>query len=749
MKQGALFVLLLLSTALQAQTIKGKLFGESEEGKEILPGGTVQWIENPVPVVVNENGVFELQSGGITNKRIIATCKGYLTDTIDWDERSYVSILLKKAPAVLSGVTVTNRPGSPFSNTSVIKMEVINQRELSKAACCDLAGCFGTQASVQPQTTNVVTNSQELRILGLSGVYNQVLVDGLPMIQGLTYTYGISTYPGTVVENIYVAKGTSSVLQGFESITGQINLDSRHPDKADQLHLNAYINSFGEKHFNANGTASLGKNKKWHSLLALHSVQRAAKTDRNHDGFLDLPLLTRYMAYNKWKYGNETDRGLHLQLGIRFVNEKRIGGQNNYRGKNDEGSNEIYGQSVSYNQPELYSKAGFRFSDRHMTSLAAAGSFHEQDSWFGTLSYRGKQQLGYINVQHEMLWKQHTLKAGFSYRYLNITENIGLSVPDPSKTYTGKHLTQLRVPGVFAENTFYWAEDKLILIAGARMDRHQQEGWYFTPRVMLRYAADSRHIFRASAGTGWRQVNLFSEQPVMLTSSRNIILPETIKPEEAFNWGVSHTWRFNMGTNSSGSISTDFYQTRFRRQVFADYDVDPAGIIIRNLENVSRSNALQIDAALTFSRQLDVRAAYNYLFAYRKEGKEKIVLPFNPRNRVMSAVSFRTLNNRWQADINAHWFDKMRLPDTRNNPEPYRHPAESSAYMTVNIQGTFRIKSLEFYAGCENIGNYIQQNPIISADDPFGPYFDLSSVWGPTRGREFYMGVRYSLKRGK
>lgn len=746
MRKGALLPLLLLTGTLNAQIIKGKLFGESDDGKEILPGGTVQWIAGGPAVVVNENGVFELQLNGVTDKRVIAICAGYRTDTISLNDRTYLSITLKKAVAELSGVTVTSRKGALISGAAVVKTEIINQRELSKAACCDLAGCFGTQASVQPQTTNVVTNSQELRILGLSGVYNQVLVDGMPMIQGLTYTYGISTYPGTVVENIYVAKGTTSVLQGFESISGQINLITRHPDKTDRLHLNAYINSFGEKHFNANVATAVGKNKKWHTLLAMHSVQPSSRADGNKDGFLDLPLLTRYMVYNKWKYGNETEQGFNAQIGLRFVNEKRLGGQNGYHENKDKGSGQLYGQYVSFNQPEVYSKLGHRFSAKHAVTLALSGSVHNQDSWFGTLSYTGRQQMAYANLQHEMLWKRHTLKYGLSYRYQELTEDIRFAVPEPAKTYSGNYLTRLRVPGVFAENTFNMADDKVVLIAGVRMDRHQSEGWYVTPRSMLKYAINEHHTFRASAGTGWRQVNLFGEQPAILTSSRNIVFTEALKPEQAMNWGVSHTWSFDIGTATSGTLSADFFQTRFQNQFFPDYDKDPSKIIIQNFEGVSRSNGLQADAAFTFFKQLEVRAAYNYLDVFRKEGKTKVILPFNPRNRAMSALSYRTANSRWQADVNAHWFDKMRLPDTQANPEPYRRPSSSSPYTTVSAQGTFRLKTLELYAGCENIGNYRQPNAIISADNPFGPYFDLSSVWGPTRGREFYMGIRYSIK---
>lgn len=746
MKKGIILPLLLLTGALHAQTLTGKLFGENNEGREVLPGGTVQWIGGGKSIVVNENGVFELKTEGVTDKRVVATATGYTSDTLSWDGGTYLSITLQRSPEELSGVVVEDRRGARISNRAVIKTEIINAKELSKAACCDLAGCFGTQASVQPQTTNVVTNSQELRLLGLSGVYNQVLVDGMPMIQGATYTYGISTYPGAVVDNITVAKGATSVLQGFESISGQISLNTLHPDIVDRVYLNTYLNSFGEKHFNANLAASLGKNKKWHTLLTLHSVQPASRVDGNKDGFLDLPLLTRYMVYNKWKYGNETEKGVHAQFGLRFVNEQRLGGQKDYRSTTHKGSASQYGQFIAFNQPELYAKTGFRFSADHALAFSIAGSVHNQDSWFGTLSYQSRQQVAYANLQHEMRWSGHQLKYGASYRYQELTEDIGFSVPD-TRTYAGNYLTRLRVPGFFAENTFNFEGEKLVLIAGARMDHHQVQGWYFTPRSMLKFSFNNNHTLRASAGTGWRQVNLFSEHPVILTSSRNLDFAEPLKPEEALNWGLSHTWNFYLGASTTGTLSVDFYQTRFQNQFFPDYDPDPSKIVIRNFEGNTRSNGLQVDAAFTFFTQLEVKAAYNYLDVYRKEGNTKLELPFNPRNRAMTAVSYSTLDSKWQMDLSANWYDKMRLPDTRMNPEAYRRPSNSDPYATMNLQGTYRLNALELYVGCENIFNYRQANPIISADNPFGPYFDLASVWGPTRGREVYLGLRYSIKR--
>jgi len=738
--------LLLLSQALIAQTIKGKLFGQNGGAKEILPGGTVKWINTEKGTAANENGVFELSGDGITDRRIVASGAGFLTDTITVGDKTYTTIVLQKDSKELNAVTITDKKGAYISKVAVNQTEVINQRELTKAACCDLAGCFGTQASVQPQTTNVVTNAQELRILGLSGVYNQVLFDGMPMIQGLTYTYGISSYPGTIVDHIYVSKGTNSVLQGYESISGQINLDARHPEKTDKLLLNAYMNSFGEKQANANVATPIGKNKKWYMLLALHSTQPAAKIDGNGDGFLDLPKLTRYMAYNKWKYGDDRKNGFAMLVGLRVVNERRVGGQVGYDAPADEGSNKVYGQSILYTQGEAYVKSTYRITDDHAIVFTVSGFSHDQSSWFGTTGYKAQQTNGYLNLQHEWLWREkHLLKYGASYRYQELNEAISFADTSLHRTYAGNYLTQLRVPGMFAENTFHWNDDKFVLITGARIDHHQRWGWYFTPRSMLKYNINSKNTFRSSIGTGWRQVNLFSEQVNLLASSRDVVFAETLKPETAMNWGMSHTYRFEIG-DVSGTLSEDFYSTFFTNQFFPDYDSDPAKAIIRNFTGVSRSNGLQLETSLNFYKQLEFRVAYNYLDVYRIQNGTKVSLPFNPFNRAMAAISFTTKDNHWQADMNTHWFDKMRLPDTRNNPAEYQRGLYSVPYATFNVQLTYRWKRIDLYSGCENVANYRQPNPIISASNPFGPYFDLSSVWGPTRGRELYFGVRYVIK---
>ncbi len=746
MRGWILTALILYGYTVQAQTIKGKLFGMGENGREILPGGLIHWLGTSTGTSVNENGVFELPLSNIKDRRIVAAMTGYTTDTITVGDKPYITIVLQRAANVLGTVTVSDRSSEQISAMEVGKTEIISQRELTKAACCDLAGCFGTQASVQPQTTNVITNAQELRILGLSGVYNQVLLDGMPMIQGLTYTYGVSTYPGSIVNNIYVSKGTSSVLQGYESISGQINLISRPPENTERLYLNGYMNSFGEKHVNANASFSAGRQKHWNSLLAVHMVQPANRTDRNEDGFMDLPLLTRYMGYNRWDYANEAVNGLSFQGAIRAVYESRTGGQMRYEPETDKGSHIVYGQQVQYMQQELYAKPRYRINDDHSLSLSVSGFVHNQDSWFGTTSYKGLQQNMYANLQHDWLWHdRHLLKYGLSYRYQELEETIRFTDTTLLRTYAGDYITQLRVPGAFAENTFHWKDDKVVLITGVRVDKHQTWGVYVTPRALVKYQAGDHHTLRISAGRGWRQVNLFSEQLNLLISSRDIVFAGPLRPEAAWNWGLSHTYRFTAGS-TSGTISGDFYSTHFTNQFFPDYDSDPTRAIINNFTGTSWSGGAQADVSLTFFGRLDVRAAYNYLDVYRVIKAEKVRLPFTPRNRLMAAVSYRTANKKWQADCNMHWFDRMRLPDTRSNPEPYARPLYSVPWYTVNVQLTFRWRKLDIYGGCENLANYTQPDPIISAADPFGKYFDISSVWGPTRGRELYIGVRYSIK---
>ncbi len=727
---------------LSAQQVSGRV---TNSNKEPLEGTNIFWIETTIGTTTDNRGEFQISSIGISNKKIVVTYVGHIPDTIDITNQQFVEIYLNETKLLDEIVVQDQQDGVIISDLLPIKTEQITQTELKKAACCDLAGCFETQTTVQPQTTNVLANSKELRILGLSGVYNQVLIDGFPLVQGLTYTYGISSIPGTLVDNIYVAKGANSVLQGYESISGQINVETKEPDNTDNLLVNAYMNNFLEKHFNANYAF---KKDEWSNLTSFHTVQPASKFDRDNDNFLDLPLLTRYMISNKWKYGNENESGFFSRIGLRFVNENRIGGQTNFNPESDKGSALFYGQSIQYNQPEIWTKTGYRFNDKHKILFFSSAFYQEQNSFFGTVKYNAQQTNVYANVQYEMNYGEHDLKTGLSFRYLNLTEDIAFTDTLLNRNYDGVYQRIDIIPGIFAENTMRFFENKLTWIAGIRGDFHQQFGFQFTPRTLIKYDITPKTIIRANVGTGWRIVNLFSENIGLLVSSRNIVFIGNLEPEKAINFGVNFTQKFETDDNDfSGYVSADYYRTDFLNQIFPDYDSDPSKAIIQNFTGISVSNGLQAEIYFKIYKRFEFKSGYNFLDVFRQVGDIKQILPFNPMHKLLITFSYQPLNDKFHIDLNLHWYGEQRLPNTKSNPVEFQRPDFSQPYTVLNAQFTYNLKMFEIYTGCENIFDFRQLQPIVSWQNPFSPYFDTSSVWGPTRGREFYLGIRFKLNQ--
>ncbi len=732
--------------AADAQVLPGQI---SDEEDNPLKGAWVAWPGSADKIQTNERGEFRILKRDSTEVYLLAGCRGFQTDTFEIKgyDFAYIQLsLIAKETAEIH--IVRKKQGSFIDAGQTIKTEVITQKELTKAACCDMAGCFETQGTVQPQTTNVLTNAKELRILGLSGVYNQILMDGLPFVQGLTYTYGISSVPASIIDKIFVAKGANSVLQGFESISGQINVVTRDAATEPRLYANAYINNFGEKHFNANYSGAIDTAGKWNSLLGIHIVQPAGKRDRDADGFLDLPRLSRYSVFNRWNYGKENEAGFFTHFSIRATQENRTGGQRDFNPADGKGSSRIYGQSLEYFQPEWISKTGYRFSAVHAVQLQASAFGQRQESWFGTLSYKANQQNLNGWIQHQWnLHEQHSLTWGASFRGQILNEKIRFSDTLPKRSFAGNYRTEMVVPGLFAEHKAAFFQEKLTWIAGIRLDRHQDFRTLVTPRTMLKYDIRPDHILRASAGTGWRQVNLLSENIMLQASSRDIIFEEPLQAEKALNWGSSYTWMIDR-KHISGSISVDFFQTRFQNQFFPDVIREPGKAFIRNFKGTSISNSAQAEANLKLFDIIEAKLSYNYLEVYRVENKKREWLPFNPRHRVVAALSWRPLSDKFYADFNVHAYDEQRLPSTLSSSGNL-NSAWSDPYAIFNGQLTFKHKSLEIYGGVENIFDFRQLRPIAGWENPFGPNFDTGSVWGPTRGREWYLGLRWRLAKSR
>lgn len=692
------------------------------------------------------DGSFSFSAPRSEGKYLTARYVGYVSDSMRISDRAdafYTFVL--EADDRLGVVEVRGvREGVSISTYAPIKTEVITAVELKKAACCDLAGCFETQTTVQPQVTNVLTNATELRILGLSGVYNQVLIDGLPMIQGLTYTYGISSVPGTSVQNISVSKGTNSVLQGFESISGQINVETKSADLNEPLFLNVYANNFGERHFNANIAYGGGRQK---NITSLHMVRPADRVDRDGDGFTDLPQLTRYLISHKWEYGRSTDWGWSSTAGVRFLHETREAGQMRFDPDLHSAGTEVYGQQVRLAQPEVWTKTAYRFNDRTRIALLASSFLQRQRSSFGTVRYDAEQVNVYVNIQAEQSYgKSGEVKTGMSLRSLDLREDIRFSENSLGRTFDGHYRRSEVIPGVFAENTLRFWDGKLTWLAGIRGDVHNSFGTTITPRTLLKYDVSEDAAIRASAGTGWRTVNFFSENIGLLAGSRNVIFEESLRPERAANYGINYTHNYAIGP-VSGFISADFYRTRFSNQVFPDFDADPTEARVSNFGGKAVADGAQAEILVRFFKRLEFKAGYNFLDVYREIEGVREEMPFNPRHKWLATVSYRTENDRFRFDANFHRYGRQRLPSTAANPPQFRRPETSERFTVVNAQITYAAGAFEIYGGCENIFDFRQLRPILGWEDPFGPHFDTAFVWGPVRGREIYGGVRYLLSR--
>lgn len=722
---------------LWAQQVTAEVFSENGAG---LKAQIEIWGDSVLILETDDSGKLVFTRPPVPGKgslKMVVSAPGFESDSTSLVS-GHLIFRLRSIRELPSVEIQAERQAAFLQKTAVVKTEVITRTELKKAACCDLAGCFETQGTVHPQVSNVLSNSKELRILGLAGVYNQILVDGAPTILGLSFPYGISGIPGPLVENIYVSKGANSVLQGFESVSGQINVLTTEADNAEKLKSSYYINQFGESHLNA----AIGLKSDRHSeVIGLHLVNPANRRDRDGDNFLDVTRLQRKMAFINGKWESEDFAG---EYGARITLENRNSGQYSYDPERNTGSPLVYGQAIGFHQFDVRKRLEYRILENQRIIFLTAAQFHEQDSWYGNLHYRGRQGLAYGNLQHELIWKGHLLRSGLSQRWLNAAEQISLAGDPAGRTFAGNYRKAEFIPGVFAENTFSFREDKIKLITGIRADHHNTYGWKLVPRMMLRWDITENSIFRANAGRGWRTLNLFNDHVQVLGGNRNLGIGNGLLPESAWNAGCSFTRNFEQD-GYSAYLSGDAYYTSFQNQIFPDYQAAASQIRMENFTGTSRSLYGQLEGKIQFPGGLSFRFSYSYTENYRIENGRKTILPFIPLHRGLLALSFRTSAKKWQFDLNQHIYGTQYLPDTRLNPEMFRGPEKSPAFQMLNLQIIRFLGKSEIYAGCENVFDFRQRRPITAWLEPFGPWFDTAGVWGPTRGREFYCGIRFRI----
>ena len=720
-----------------ADEVKGRVYGSSDSKKEPLDAAIVKWINTTKGTITDEKGFFEIRRDNITDMRLVVSYTGYKTDTVEVGERNFIEVTIHPN-ATTDLIQVEDEMSSTYFENVTSKTEVITSQELVKDACCDLSGCFGRNSSVEVAVTDIITDSKELKILGLEGVYTQILTDNMPLFSGLNVKYGVSSIPGTLIDKITVSKGSNSVLHGYESISGIMNVLLRDFDNSDKLLVNAFLNSMLEKQVNMNFAQNTGK--LWNTFASFHSAQKSNRIDENSDGFLDNPLTTRYVLYNKWKYSDSKSK-TEFNIAGRYWNEERVGGQDFFNIDTDEGGNNVYGQTVKINSFEGYSRYSKMLTGKSSMKFYLSGSGYDQNSFYGYTSYDAKQtSLNAMAFYEFEISELSFMKAGMSYKYQDIDETIKFN-DSTEKTYEGDYPTLESLPGVFAESSTNFLNNKATITAGLRYDYHNSYGSIFTPRALIRFQPVDELVLRTSVGTGFRIAKIFSEYSNVLASSRNMIIREELDPEKVLNFGADILFYFQFG-EVAGSLNLDYYHTTFMNKIIPDYDSDPSVVYFSNLDGGAHSNVLQAEASLKILKNIDLKLAYKFIDNRYDLNGVNYEQPFNSKDRFFATFSYAPQNNSYIVSAGLQWFGRQRLPSTQSNPQQYRRPLESDPYTMINAQINKNFSFIEIYAGVDNILNFTQKDPTIAADDPFGPYFDTSFIWGPTKGREFYFGLR-------
>lgn len=617
----------------------------------------------------------------------------------------------------------------------------ISDKELLKAACCNLAESFETNATVDVSYANAVSGTKQLKMLGLDQKYVMLTKELLPEIRGISNAYGLNFIPGRWIESIQLVKGAGSVTNGYESIAGHINTELYKSDTKEKTSLNLYgdINSRFEGNF-----VHIDKiNDKWAQSILLHGNATTDRQDHNDDGFMDQPIgravnLTYMMNYN------DLDKsGLVSHFGLNYVNDHRLGGQTDFKEKYDKLTTNHYGIGVDIQRFQFWNKTGYIFPGRPYQSLGWMNQFtyHEQDSYFGLRTYDAEQKTYYSNLIFESIIGHtgHKYKTGLSFLYDHYDELYNLISFKRNET----------VPGAFFEYTY--VGDKLTVVAGARIDFHNLAGTQFTPRLNVKYDIAPKTILRASAGRGFRTANIFADSQAYFASNRQINIIDNggdiygLKPETAWNYGLSLTQEFNLFGRKS-TVVADFFRTDFTDQVVMDLDESPQTILFYNLDGKSFANSFQIQWDMQPIRRFDVRMAYKYYDTktdYLSGSKE---LPFTARNRGFLNLGYSTMKNaagkQWSFDTTLQWIGKQRLPDSSSNPAEFQYPEYGKSFFQLSAQLAHNFnQNIRMYLGGDNLLSYKQKNPIIDAQNPFSSYFDGGMVYAPVMPANIYIGI--------
>ena len=746
MKQVLVGMMILFCACVQAQ-ISGVVL---DEHGEPLVGANVYWENTGVGMAAGVDGTFTIMPVKTTN-RLVVSFVGCHSDTILVLNRKPLTVVLVDE-TILDEVTITERKAGVLRlRESAFDTQTIGVEELCRAACCNLSEAFETNASVDVAYSDAATGAKHIRLLGLSGTYVQLIQENTPAVRGLAQNFGLEYIPGPWMSSIQVSKGTSSVINGYEATSGQINVELLKPQTQNPLSVNLMVNSETMAEANIMGGWKISPQSLYTGILA-HYGQSFMAMDENHDSFVDMPKIQNANLANRWFYrhGEYT-----FQAFVRGLFDRRRGGQ-----LADSIANP-YRINLNTWRVEGFLKNGYVFDEESGSSVAliTAISYHNQDNTYGLRNWKADQLNAYLNAIYQGNWEgaglidnDHRLSAGVSVNYDKYGEN--LMINGAGLLLDRQELTA----GVFAEYSYTYAE-KLSLVTGVRADYSTRYGFFVTPRANIRYTPWHWWVIRGSAGMGYRSPNAIADNAFILPSSRQLKMNDDIRQERAVNAGISTTFYIPVGRREL-QLSGEYYYTHFLNSLIVDMDRDPHAVYICNQSDIPNAKSFAHSAQIELS--MEVLRGWTWTAAFRWTDVRQTTMDvegnYSLRTKALTnrfkgviTTSYQTPLKKWQFDVTAQFNGISRMPDGftayGDMRGGYGTPVPINWYPQLMAQITKYFRTCSLYVGAENMTNFKQHNPIIDSFHPYSPDFDASMVCAPTMGWKVYVGFRYDLEK--
>lgn len=645
-------------------------------------------------------------------------------------------------------ITGTMKPVSRLE--SPVPVEVYKPTFFKKNPTSNIFEALQNVNGVRPQLNCNVCNTGDIHINGLEGPYTLVLIDGMPIVSGLSTVYGLSGIPNSLLERIEIVKGPASSLYGSEAVGGLINIITKNPTNAPVFSADSFITDYGELNVDLGFKGNIGKTAS--VLTGVNYFNYSNPVDNNNDNFTDVTLQDRISVFQKWNFNRKSNK--QLSLAGRFFYEDRWGGELQWN-KGFRGGDEVYGESIYTRRWELLGAYELPTVEKMLFSFSYTD--HDQNSVYGNTPYLAKQRIGFGQLTWDKKINKHDLLFGTALRYQYYDDNTTATVTEDVNW----------IPSLFVQDEIAF-NDKHKILLGARYDYNNNHGNIFTPRFAYKWKINDNNILRFNTGTGFRIVNLFTEEHAALTGSRDVIVLEDLKPERSINANINYLKKFYTNNGNFIGLETTAWYTRFSNSIIPDYDTNPNQIIYKNLDGHAVTKGVSANLDFVFNNGLKMILGATYMDVSKTENGITTQQILTEKFSATWAISYRINKLFLDVDYTGNVYGPMRLPllgdlDPRQEYSP--------TWSIQNIQFTFnKLKNVEIYAGVKNLLNWTPNkgNPFIiaRANDPFdknvqfdssgnvqatpdNPYaltFDPSYVYGPNQGVRSFFGVRYTLK---